>query len=1055
MKRSFLGIDLYNRKEAGMLTITSLQAFFIGAFFTLFYTGSHVLFIQSFTIEEFPKALIVSGIIGMILLFAYSYLSSRIPVRLFVITNLCLVLIINILLFAYYDRLTSTRLYGFFHLLPFAFVFPLTVLTILTFRRSFRTIFRPDQNKRFYPLIQTSFMAGIIVTSYALVGVMFFTWDVLYILAASIVFIALAALLQLFINMLHKYSESFSHVPRRPLVLRSKFYEFFYSRHTLLLALFVLISGVTGFIVHFYFIKETHVNIPNTISMARFFGFFMGTMFLFVLFLERYLIRKILYTYDSPYSIVLVPMILLVAFIASLIVDLLSGSSNTLSMFSFGFITVVILRIGYESTLQAIELPSLRVLFRTLDLRYTNAIIPRMEGSFRMVALLLAGLILSGLYLIGLKLNLFLNLILIVLVGIWVPVTIMLIKSYQKALRESIHKLRTSKRIIEQELLNTDEKTHELLNSDASSKVIHTLSLLEKLEPLKHEMHIMSMLGNSPTDIGKIILEKIEENSLLIALPKLKEMVRQNSGKQTNNQLSRLINRFENKFAVGLSEESLDRLVNSNNLTDRILAAEIIGASTNKDMAESLTILSRDIEPDVKFSAVKAMARMSLPDHSYILIDYLSTPGYYPYVFDALVRIGDPALSHLERMFLMPDADNRVLSRIVRIYGKIGTTGAIELLLGKLENQHRSVMHQALLALRESKFQSTPDNINRILNDIVRLINIMSWNFAAHTSLAGNKRFQLLKDALESEINENYNSLYHLLALAYNPTSIGNIKYMLTEGGDTDISFAIELLDQIVNEEIKQVFLPVVENLPHKERFRQLQYFFHAEKLNPEELITEILTRDFNSLSLYVKACAIFNVLELPGQTVSQELIACLFHPDKLMRESAAYVIGKLEPDSLDSIYPRMNSQLANEIRYSLSFSRDGFPYLLLHRIRFLKECPGMSKIPEEIMLEIAKELDICFLNAGDEFLIKHNDVHYAFMIIFEGEAQIKISTDKVITFGKNDIIYSDILVEEHTFSLKANTDLKLYNLDQELLNSLMFDHIEFRNSIIGLIEEA
>ncbi len=1054
MRNSFLGAVVYDRKETWMLLLTSVQAFFIGAFFSLFYTGSHVLYLQTFPIDELSKVWIVSGIIGIALFAAYSFFSSRISFRLFIFINLLFILIINALLFVFYDIITTNRAFGFIHLLPFACVFPISFLAILTFRRSFRTMFKPDQSRRFSPLVQGAFMAGIILTGYALVGALFINWDLLYILGVSTLCIAFAVLLQLLINFYHKSSRAFSPVYRRTHILRSKIYEFFYSKYTLILVAFVLISGIIGFILHFYFVKEIHVNISNTINIAKFFGFFMGSMFLFVFFIERFLIRKILYTYDSPYSIVLIPVILMVAFIASLIVDLLGGSSTAFSMFSFGFITVVILRIGYETTFQAIELPSLRVLFRTLDLRFIGAMIPRMEGYLRMAALLLAGLIVSALLLIRINLNHILNIILIVLAGIWIPLTIMLIKSYQNALRETIRKLKTSKRAIEQELLNTDEKMHELINSNIFEKVIHTLSLIEKLEPLKYEMHILALLESSSGEIRKALLEKIEASSLLVSLPKLKEMDKQNNSKQHNYQLSKLINRFENKMTVGISEASVEKLANSNNITDRILAAEIIGASINANHAELLTILSRDIEPDVKFAAVKAMARLAHPLHSYILIDYLATPGYYPYAYDALIKIGDPALQHLERVFLIPDADNKVLSRIVRIYGKIGTAAAIELLLGKLENQNRIVIHQALLALRESKFQATPGNINRILNDIVRLINIMSWNFAAYTSLGNKKRYLLLKNALESEIADNYNSLYHLLALAYNPTSVGNIKNMLTQGSDMDISFAIELLDQIVQEDIKQVFLPVVENLPIKERFRHLQYFFHAEKLDPGQLITEIINRDFNSLSLYVKACAIFNMLVIPKQSVNQELIACLFHPDKLLRESAAYVINRLEPDSLNNVYPRLDNQLADEIRHSLSYSQNGFPYLLLHRIRFLKECPRIKELPEEILLEIAKELDIGFFNAGDEFLIKRNDVHYAFIIIFEGEAQIKISDDKVINFGKNDIIYSDILIEGHTFSLKANTDLKLFSLDQELLNSLMFDHTELRNSILNLIEE-
>ena len=61
-------------------------------------------------------------------------------------------------------------------------------------------------------------------------------------------------------------------------------------------------------------------------------------------------------------------------------------------------------------------------------------------------------------------------------------------------------------------------------------------------------------------------------------------------------------------------------------------------------MGDFLLHLQRDIEPDVKLASVKAMARLANPDHSYILIGYLTTPVYYPYAFEALIKIGDPAL---------------------------------------------------------------------------------------------------------------------------------------------------------------------------------------------------------------------------------------------------------------------------------------------------------------------------------------------------------------------------------------------------------------------------
>jgi len=97
------------------------------------------------------------------------------------------------------------------------------------------------------------------------------------------------------------------------------------------------------------------------------------------------------------------------------------------------------------------------------------------------------------------------------------------------------------------------------------------------------------------------------------------------------------------------------------------------------------------------------------------------------------------------------------------------------------------------------------------------------------------------------------------------------------------ISVCHELLDQVVNEEIKQVFFPIVENIPVKERFKQLQYFFQASRETPENLIQDIITRDFNQISLYTKSCAILSSLVLNDYFPEQEIVASIFHPSQLI----------------------------------------------------------------------------------------------------------------------------------------------------------------------------
>jgi hypothetical protein len=234
-----------------------------------------------------------------------------------------------------------------------------------------------------------------------------------------------------------------------------------------------------------------------------------------------------------------------------------------------------------------------------------------------------------------------------------------------------------------------------------------------------------------------------------------------------------------------------------------------------------------------------------------------------------------------------------------------------------------------------------------------------------------------------------------------------------------------------------------------------LQYFFQANREPPENLIRDIITRDFNQISLYSKSCALVSTLMLDKNVPIQEIIASIFHPSQLIRESAAFVLEKTKPEKLESVYSRLDPALTNEIRSALSHVANGIPYLLIDRIRFIKKSAGLQEISDDVLIEVSRALEIHFLNKDEEFLIKREDVHYAFMIIIEGVAQITNSSGKVFTFEKNDIIYSDIFVEENTFTLRALTDIWLYSLEQEVLNSLMFDYIDFRNSILEIIEEA
>jgi len=1057
MKVPFLYNTGVKSSELFIFVLSCLQALCIGAFLVIFDIGAHVIFFESYGSEMIPLALVISGVLGLVYMSFYSFFVNRINFRLFINANY-MVILLTIAALYFVKPLSAISVFGIPLMLPISLMFPINVIIMLIFWRTQQNIYTPAQNRRIYPYVRAFQIGGMATASFLLLGLFFLKWNYNLMLLAGIGLMAVILILQTIMNVAHRFSPTLYHPLKKLNPIRSKLIEFFYSRYTLLLLLFAILSTIVGYLIHYQFISMARFTYPSLTGLAKFLAFFMVVMLIFGYFIEKFLVRKILYTYDSPYSLVLIPAAIGLVIITAMLVNMLAGSSAKIIEFSYVFLMAGMIRIAFHTTRDAIEIPSLKVLFRTLDVRFHNIIVPRVEGTLRMVGIGIAGALLFGFLLLGLKNALFLNLLILLLTIAWMVVAVKLVKAYQHALIEGIRKLKSNIRQVEQELINIDEKAHSLINHANPKKAITALSLFERIEPIQHEKHLIGLLASSSFEIKKYLLEKIDEYSVLNALPVLKEApsLKESQNKEAHVLATRIMSRFETKLSFGQSKENLTSLMNSLNISDRILAAEIAGTSGRMDWNDIVMGLSRDIEPEVKTSAVRAMARLNCAEHSHVLIGYLSTPNYFQFAFEALIKIGDPALDILDQVFLQPDADNTLLSRIIRIYGKIGSPKAIDLLLTKIENQNRYLTRQAILSLREAKFQSTPANTNRILNSIIRQITVMAWNFSVYQVIEKSKEFNLLYDAFESEIKDNYNTLFHLLALAYNTASISNIRNLLADGNDTDISFAIEMLDQILNEEIKQVFFPVIENLSIKSRVKQLEYFFQTEKNNPEDLLNEIIVRDYNSISYYTKACAIFSLLIIRNPKIGQELTALLFHPDKLLKESASYVMEQIEPGTLQTIFPRLEAAVALDIQNSIDHSgnRD-IPFLLLDRIGFLKNVKKCETISEDVLLEISRHLDLNTLSANDQLLIRKNDVHYPLIIIQKGQAEVRNSENKVFVFGKNDIIYSDIFSVYEAFSFKALTDLTFFNLDQEMLNNLAFDNLDFRKLLFELIEES
>jgi ATP:ADP antiporter, AAA family len=1035
-----------DKKEAGFVFLLFISGGFLGIFLSSFDIASHTIFLDVFHQKALAHAYLYSGLIGVLIFYIYSLAYKRLAVKRFNLINLSFIFLITAVYFISALLYRSTRWSAFMGL---TIMFPITLLALINFWRYIRKLLYPEQLRRLFPTIEIGFMLGIIAGSLGSFGILFF-YNLPALPLITLIAIASHFIMQFPLNTVHRHAGVFNYQRNKYVPARSSFL-LFSSKFTNFLFFFALLSAIIGFLTHFGFIIYTRSSFQNSIGMSKFYGLFIGAMFLFIFCIQRFLLTRLLYTYDSPYSLILMPVAMLIILAVTFIFYLTFGDNAALARFTFLFILLGMNKIVYETSKYNIQIPSLRTLFHTLDVRFTQVIYPRIEGSIVMLGMLIAGALIIGMLAVNFYSVFIILLISFVLTLIWFYFGVRLIKAYKSALQNSYKKLRLS-RSIEQSRESYNEKIRKILVGANPLRVINALKLSAHIEPLTYQNSLRRMLANPEPKVQAYVLECINEEALLDLLPDLKKVMP--TSELSEKLITKTINEFEKKINFLDDKHDLESMINSLEVRDRVLASEIIGNRKDLTYSSALINLSHEFEPDVKKAAVKAMSKISSADHCYVLLELLQSPQFHAYAFETLVAIGEPTVEYLERLFLNPATDDKLLARVVKIYGKIATDRTIDLLLNKLENQSRRVMIQTIEALHESKFQASALNIHRILNIIVRVISNIGWNYLIFISLPGREKYEELRKAYYNEIELNYDLLFDLLSLAYNPHAIREIRELITNGSQSDISHGLELLDHFIFEDIKPVLFPIMENIPPKEIVKKLQYYFPIENMTEEEMISSTLTRDYNLLSYYPRICAMQLTLEMPGNEVSDELVANLFHPNRMIREVATAVIFKKNPEKFTSVAERLEQSILFELTDVIHNLTKPDELLLIDKFILLRQTLRIFQLDEEILIDVAQAMQVKKFKSGQEIdLSVHSEDYTLFIIISDNVYFNGIKMGNTI-HGKYELYYAKILVNCGVSNISFQQDSTILCLNDESVENLLFDYTEMANCVLSCVEQ-
>ena len=633
----------------------------------------------------------------------------------------------------------------------------------------------------------------------------------------------------------------------------------------------------------------------------------------------------------------------------------------------------------------------------------------------------------------------------ILILGTWIYVTFSLYREYKKSIRDSLS-------------LSVDEESTTLLSSakvfasnvdnENAEKSLFALNMLEKTNPIIYTESLPLSFNCGNDHVKEYILNEYENKHIPLSKDILTSKTASEPIKQKISETERNIKNYYSQ----ISEKNLLEMSKSSDIENRIRASKHLSLTTKNDNNTILLGLLRDIEPKVKTAAILACTNKNSTELSSTIIDYLGVSQYMTTASSTLVKIGEPCLESLEHYFYKTGIKDETLSEIIEIYKAINTDKSVSLLLNKLTYPNRTILLDSISALNECDYSIKTEDQHIILNAIKQQIGVISWNLAALNSARTIVKNEYLLPPLEEEIDISYSLLFSLLSIAHDSKSITQVKSNLETGTAESIGFAIELLELFIDEELKPILFPLLEDLSISEKVKRLSDHYPLETVNPDNVIEEILNRDPNLLSDWCKACAIYSIDHL-SESLILNLSAQLFNPNRIVRETCSYIFYNLNPGKFKKVGSRIEIKQLTKIENDIELFQKDEKNLLIEKVLYLKKNKQFSNLLGTELLLIAEYLKIDSYNKDDIICEKGSQSNDLFFIV-EGNVDLNSNKETISsyknnnTFGHFQILSSD----DESTGFIATTATQVFVLNEEdvdILISLPF----FSEILIEIID--